>query len=136
MAAQHAAKEAAFPRLLQKGIMDRKNIIELALEALHTRQTAVGAEIAFLKGELARLSGEVRSQAAAAVTPAKRRTKTAEERRRHSEKMKQIWAARKARAAKPKPAAAAAPLPAGAAANKARSEKMKAYWAKKRKPTK
>jgi hypothetical protein len=117
--------------------MDRKKIIELALEALHVREAAVAAEISQLRSEIAQFAGATPPAAAVAKRSRKRRARTAEERRRHSVRMKQIWAARKARSAKPKPAKAGNAKPgATSAANLARAEKMKAYWAKKKKETK
>jgi hypothetical protein len=117
--------------------MDRKKIIELALETLQARQAAVAAEISQLRSELAQSTGTTPPAAVVAKPSKKRRSRTVEERRRHSEKMKQIWAARKAHAAKRKPAkAGGAKRGAPSAANLARAEKMKAYWAKRKKETK
>ena len=112
----------------RKGQMDIR-ILELALDGLQARKTALEAEIQSLKAELeGRSISEI-------VTPAvgRRRPRTAAQRGAHSRRMKALWAARKAQAAKPKAAKAGAPKKGqSAAANKARSAKMKAYWNKRR----
>ncbi len=103
-------------------------IIELAIEALEEKRKAIAAEIAELT---AQITGG--APKAAGIVRKGRRTRTAAERRAHSERMKAIWAERKAKAGKSK-AAKPARSKGGhsSAANKARSEKMRAYWAKRR----
>lgn len=106
-----------------------KRILELALEALHKRMAAVDAEIQSIQTQL---RGGARHRT---VAPAagKRKARTAAQRKAQSEKMKKIWAekraAKKVIPAKPKKGPSAA-------ARKAQSERMKAYWAKRRKETK
>jgi len=107
-------------------------IIELAIEALRNRRSSVEAEIAVLEGEL-------RGRTALPAHPAagRRRSRTASQRKAHSDRMKAYWAARKRRSAKAKtagkPAAVKSKLgPQSAAARKAQSERMKAYWAKRK----
>jgi hypothetical protein len=107
-----------------------KRILELALEALHKRMTAIDAEIKSIKTQL---EGGTKPKS---VAPAagKRKARTAAQRKAQSEIMKKIWAAKRAKtvqaakkATPPKPKKGPS-----AAARKAQSERMKAYWAKKR----
>jgi hypothetical protein len=105
-----------------KGQMDIR-ILELALEGLQARKASLDSEIQSLLGQL-----EGRSIAKTVAAAAGRRgARTAAQRRAHSRRMKAIWAARKAQAAKPKSGKGQS-----AAANKARSAKMKTYWNKRR----
>jgi hypothetical protein len=107
-----------------------KRILELAIEALEKRRAQVDEEIAVLRAEL---QGSVKVATSVVASAEGRRHKTAAERRAHSERMKKIWAARKATGAKVESAKAApVKLVQDDAANQARSEKMRAYWAKKR----
>jgi hypothetical protein len=107
-----------------------KRILELAIEALEKRRAQVDEEIEIIRGQLK--GGD--KVAAISIAPAEgRRHKTAAERKAHSERMKKIWAARRAVGVKPEAAPSGSGKPVlDDAANKARSEKMKAYWAKKR----
>jgi len=99
-----------------------KRILELALETLAARRTAIENEIAELKSVLEGKRGPE-------ALPVKRGRKS------HSAAMKAYWARRKA-------AAAASPVPPknkvskrrsfSEAARKAVSKRMKAYWAKRR----
>jgi hypothetical protein len=121
----------AAPPSARKGQMDTR-ILELALEGLQARKTALEAEIQSLKAELS--GGTIPKIAGWAA--GKRRPRSAAQRKAHSKRMKVIWAVRKAKAAKPritKKLASATQKPGkSATANIARSAKMKAYWAKKR----
>jgi len=73
-------------------------ILELALEGLQARKTALESEIQSLKAELEdRTIPKTVARAAG-----KRRPRSAAQRKAHSKRMKVIWAARKAKAAKPR----------------------------------
>jgi hypothetical protein len=111
-----------------------KRIFELAVEALRERKAQVEAEIELIRAEL---GGRISHVTIAVPGTARRRRRTAAQRKAQSERMKAYWAARKGRAAKTGRArklTAAKPKrrPRSAAARKAQSEKMKAYWAKRR----
>jgi len=103
--------------------MDRKHILELALEALQAKRAEIEAAIA----EIHELDN-ARGQASEVVT--KRKSKTRAQRLALSRKMKAIWAAKKI-PAKTHPAARKG-RPKSAAEKKALSLKMKQIWAKKR----
>ena len=114
-------------QLVQKGTME-KRILELALEALQAQKLAIEAEIEQL------VSGMKFETSAPAPLAGIRRGRSEAQRKAHSERMKKIWAARKARVAKPRAAKQAVRNAShSSAANKARSEKMRAYWAGRRK---
>jgi hypothetical protein len=105
-----------------------KRILELALEALQAQKLAIEAEIEQL------VSGMKFETSAPAPLAGTRRGRSVAQREAHSERMKKIWAARKAKAAKPRAAKQAVRNAShSSAANKARSEKMRAYWASRRK---
>jgi hypothetical protein len=115
--------------------MDKNRILELAIETLQAQKNAIEDEIAQLRGEIPQLASEIAPQA---LTTSKRPrgSRTVAQRKAHSKRMKAIWAARKAKAPKPtgaKKSASAKGKPELSAANKSRAEKMKAYWAQKRK---
>ena len=103
-----------------------KRILELALETLEKRKAAIDAEIQSIQTQL---KGGARSKI---VAPAagERKVRTAAQRKAQSERMKKIWAekraAKKAVLLKPKKG------PKSAAARKAQSARMKAYWARKK----
>jgi hypothetical protein len=103
-----------------------KRILELALETLEKRKAAIDAEIQLIQTQL---KGGTKHKT---VAPAagKRKARTAAQRKAQSERMKQIWAAKRAakKAVLPKPKTG----PKSAAARKAQSERMKAYWAKRK----
>ena len=109
-------------------------ILELALESLELKKSAIDAEIETLK---AQLGGDIKIVTAAEPAPKGRKGKSAEERKAVSLRMKAYWAARrKAKASAPasaKKTVAAKAESEMTAANKARSEKLKASWAKRRK---
>ena len=120
------------PPALRKGIMDTR-ILELALEALESRKTAIDAEISDIRSQM---KTGARVVPAKAVAPAggRRSPRTAAQRKAQAERMREFWRKKRAAAkAKPVKKAAAKPKPAqkSAAAQKA-SERMKAYWAKKK----
>ena len=99
--------------------MDRERMLELALEALEKQRTSVEDEIRELTGQL---------EPGITAPSGKRRTRTAAERRAHSQAMKLYWRRRKAAATKAKSKSG----PQSAAARKAVSERMRAYWAKRK----
>jgi hypothetical protein len=108
-------------------------ILELALETLENRKSAIDAEIAEIRAQL-KQGDSIKPSAVAPAAP-KMRRKSAAERKAHSLRMKEIWKRRKAEAAtRMKPAATARPKmgPQSAAARKAQSERMKAIWAKRK----
>lgn len=87
--------------------MDRNRLLELALQELNRQRAALDADIEVLRAEL-KSSGSAPQRAASTARAAgtgKRRQRTAAERKAHSRKMREIWAARKAKAAQ-SPAAA------------------------------
>jgi hypothetical protein len=113
--------------------MENKRILELALETLYAQQAAVGSEISQLRSELARFRERIQPETIATVA-GRSRARTPAQRRAHSERMKAIWAKRRAGMAKaPRKPSPPKKTMSTAAANKSRSEKMKAYWAKWRK---
>lgn len=78
----------------------KQRLLELALEALAVRKASIDAEIEAIKQEL---SGRPAAAAPAAKVEAPktgRRKRSAASRKAQSEKMKAIWAARKAAQAK------------------------------------
>jgi len=103
--------------------------LELAVEELEKQKAAVDAEIGAIRAEL-RGSGIIRTAKPVAIPIAGRRRKTPAERKALSERMRRIWAARKAAAAK-KPIPAS-PKAKRAAVSKAISEAMKAAWARRK----
>jgi hypothetical protein len=109
-----------------------KRILELALEALHERMAAVDAEIQSIQTQL-RVGIKSKTPAPAA---GKRKARTAAQRKAQSEKMKRIWAEKRAVVARAQAAKMVTPPKPkkgpSAAARKAQSERMKAYWAKKK----
>ncbi len=95
-----------------KGKMEHKRILELALETLEKQKTQVETEIEALRAEM---RGSVRAtstrKAAPIASPSgRRRTRTPAERKAQSERMTAYWAAKKAVAAAK---AAKKPTPSG-----------------------
>ncbi len=120
-------------------MMDRNKLLELALEELNRQRAAVDEEIANVVAELNGAGAIIRK--AKSITPSAGRKggrmKTASERKAHSLRMKGIWAARRAKAAKPavKPAEPKVPkanAKVSGAKKNARSLAMKAAWAKRK----
>jgi hypothetical protein len=103
-----------------------KRILELALETLEKRKAAIDTEIQLIQTRLKGGAGSI------TVAPAagKRKARNAALRKAQSERMKKIWAAKRAakKAVLPRPKKG----PKSVAARKAQSERMKAYWAKKK----
>jgi hypothetical protein len=118
--------------------MERKRLLELALETLEIRRTEIEREIAELRefqDGPKRVS--VRTPKKTTILAVKSRSRTAAaERKAQSERMKKIWAARrlasKAAVAAKTVAAVAKRKPKSAAQKKALSLKMKQVWAKKK----
>ena len=115
--------------------MTDKRIVELALEALNARRTAVEAEIqgitAALKDGIARVTTSV------SRTAKKRRPKSRAERKAQSIRMKQIWEKRRTKRAETIAREKTIPTvperrPKTAAEKRALSQKMKLVWARKR----
>ncbi len=75
-------------------------ILELALETLIARKTAVEAEIAEIRAELEGRAPSPKSSRGTKMVSRRRRARTPAERKAQSERMKLYWAARRAEAAK------------------------------------
>jgi hypothetical protein len=121
--------------LLWKGNMDRKRLLELAVEALEKQKAeaeATIAEIHALQRGTKRIAAKKPGMQMLVVV--KRRSKTAAQRKALSRRMKEIWAAKRLRAAKPP--ITAKRRPKSAAEKKALSLKMKRVWAAKKKAAK
>jgi hypothetical protein len=119
--------------------MDQNRILELALEALQKQKAGIDEEIEMLHAELTGRGSTVREKPSVPASgKAKGRSRTPAERKAHSERMRQYWAAKKGKAAKvttaPKTAPAASPKrrTKTAAAKKALSLKMKEAWKKRK----
>ena len=111
--------------------MDRKHILELALEALESKRADIEAAIAEIR-ELENARGEAPAGKPhlPVLVLVKRKSKTRAQRLALSRKMKAVWAAKKASAKKPRTVRKGRPK--SAAEKKALSLKMKQVWAKKR----
>ena len=92
-----------------------KRLIELALETLEARRTALDTEIADLRSQLSPATRRRAKRAAAEAPAPKRRGRSAAARKAQSLRMKAYWAKKKAgtRARKPRKAKAPAKAPAG-----------------------
>ena len=97
--------------------MHKTAILELAIETLEGRKTAIDAEIAELRAQI----GGGSSSGRRGLSQAQRAAQ--------SRRMKAIWKQRKAKPAKK---ARAVKKSRSAAARKAQSKKMKAWWAKRK----
>jgi hypothetical protein len=75
--------------------MDRR-ILELALETLEARRAAIGSEIEALKREMIVPPATTPKEAMVVIAKAKRRIRSAAYRKAQSERMKALWAKRKA----------------------------------------
>ena len=78
--------------------MERKRILELALEALEEQRTQVEAEMEAIRAEVhgGGRATSTRKAAPTASPSGKRRAKTPAERKAQSKRMKAYWAAKKA----------------------------------------
>ena len=123
--------------------MDKNRIYELAIETLKKQKAEIDSEIESLRSEIKGLKTTPIKKSTSA-NPAKKGGKSAAERKAMSEKMKQIWAARrskakkakiKAKSAKPaktKAKAGTKVRPKTTAEKKALSLKMKEVWKKRK----
>jgi len=110
--------------------MERKRILELALETMENQRAEAEAAIEELKGGIRR--GIVKKPGTPTPVMAKRRSRTAAKRKPQSLRMKRIWAEKKAaRAAKDKKKIPKR-RPKTVAEKRALSLKMKQAWAKRK----
>jgi hypothetical protein len=107
--------------------MDQKQLLELAITELERQKTAVDMEIEAIHAEL---KGAGAPQAVRPVSVAGRGHRNSAARRAQSERMRKIWAARKAAAAKK--ATQPKAKPERATVYKARSLAMKAAWVRRK----
>lgn len=84
---------------VQKGTMDNR-ILELALETLIARKTAIEVEIAEIRSELGGRGSAVKSRRRVLPQSRRRRARTPAERKAQSERMKIYWANKRAEAGK------------------------------------
>jgi nucleoid-associated protein YgaU len=122
--------------------MDRNRILELALEGLQKQKAGIDQEIEMIQAELSGRGSTVREKPfVPAVGTARGRLRTPAERKAQGERMRQYWAAKRAKAAKvttaPKTSPAAGPKRRmkTAAEKKALSLKMREIWKKRRAAT-
>ena len=117
--------------------MDRARLLELAVAELERQKAGIDEEIAAMQAELKGTGATVRqaTQAPSGST-GRRRTRTAAERKAQAQRMREYWAARRAKAGKTK---AKAPSTASAkvrtmsdAQKKAISLRMKEAWKKRK----
>jgi hypothetical protein len=109
--------------------MDQKRLLELAIEALEGQLAAVDVEIEAIRAELKGADApRVNRPVPAAIVRRVRRNSAS--RKAQSERMRKIWAARKAVTAKK--ATQPKAKPERAAVNKAISAAMKAAWARRK----
>jgi uncharacterized protein (UPF0335 family) len=116
--------------MMEKGTMDRNRILELAVETLEKQKAGIDAEIETVRAEL-------KGTGSAFVPIGRRRPRSQVERKSQSKRMKQYWAAKRAKAAKPStmkklPPAIVKRRAKSAAEKKALSLKMKQVWEKKK----
>jgi hypothetical protein len=115
------------------GMMESRRILELALEELLRKKVELDQEIETLTSEL---EGQVAIRQTRPVAPSagpqRGRKRTAAEKKAHSTLMKKVWAARRAKAAKPATETKAAPRAKAQVKKNARSEAMKAAWKKRK----
>lgn len=117
--------------------MDRNRILELAIEALQKQKAGIDEEMESIKAELKGTGVPIR-QTTPPVTR-RGRTRTAAERKVQAQRMREYWAKRKAKAARPVAAVKTAPAVKStktrsmtAAHKKALSLKMKQVWKKRK----
>jgi hypothetical protein len=109
--------------------MDQKRLLELAIKALEVRQAAINTEIEAIRAELKGVGApRIKGPDSAAVEGRGRGNLAA--RRAQSERMRKIWAARKAAAVKK--ATRPKAKPGKAAVNAAISAAMKAAWVRRK----
>jgi len=115
--------------------MERKHILELALEELYRQRAGVNADIEAIQAELTGTGSAVRQTTPVPSAGIKRgRKRTAAYRKAQAQRMREIWAARKAQGAKAAAPAktASAPRSMTAARKKALSLKMREIWRKRK----
>jgi hypothetical protein len=112
--------------------MDRKRLLELALETLEAKRTEIEREIAEIREfQDGKKRIFARKPEVSTLVAVKRRSRTPAQRKAISRRMKEIWATRRLRAAKPSPSKAKR-KPMSAARKRALSLKMKQVWANKK----
>jgi len=117
----------------KKGIMDQNRILELALETLEKQRMEIDRAIAEIREfQDGKKRVFARNPEVSTLVVVKRRSRTQSERKAQAQKMKQYWAATRARAAKAKKPTPPNLKPKRVTANKAISEGMRAYWAKRK----
>jgi hypothetical protein len=117
--------------------MDKNRILELAIEELERQRAAVLAEIESIRSQLNEKASRPAGKVKAAIRTARKGPKSAAARKAQSQRMKQYWAVRKAKAAKLKAVKKAPPAKAKTRAKteaekKALSLKMKEVWKKRK----
>jgi uncharacterized protein (UPF0335 family) len=118
--------------------MDRKRLLELAVETLEKQKAGIDAEMESIRAEMKGVGSGVAGKVKP-VTPAtrKQRSKTPAQHKALSRKLKEIWAVKKRLAAKLAVVAKTAPArakgrPKSKAEKKTLSLKMKQVWKQKR----
>jgi len=116
--------------------MDQNRILELAVEALQRQKAGIDAEIETIRAAL-KGTGSPIARKANTIAAVRGRSRTTAERRTQSLRMRQYWAAKRAKAAKSSaaitaPVAGAKPRQKSAAERKALSLKMKQVWKKRK----
>ena len=115
--------------------MDQKQILELALETLNRQKTEIDEEIAAIQAELGTRAA-FRQTESTPTGKRRGRKRTAAERKAQAQRMREYWAKRRTRKAKPAPAskpAARAKIRSMTAAQKnALSIKMREVWKRRK----
>jgi hypothetical protein len=127
--------------------MDRNRILELALESLEKQKTGIELELEMVRAEMNGAKSVALETKAVTARTGRRRSRTAAERQAQAKRMREYWAAKKGKAAKPavqapkKVKAAAEPSPVLAknapktksdAGRKLLSLRMKEVWKKRK----
>jgi len=120
--------------------MQRKQILELALQELQRQKAVINADIETIRTELEGAGSIIRQTPSLPSAGIRRgRQRTPAQRKQQSQRMKGIWAARRAQAAKPAVPAKTAPVAASmksrsmtAVRKKALSLKMREVWKKRK----
>lgn len=116
--------------------MDRKQVLELALQALQRQKEEIAVEIAAIQDQLSAAGSSIR-QTRSLPSAGTRRRRTLAERKAQSLRMKRYWAAKK-RGQITKPATAVPKTPISKVRTKTDAEKrmlslkMKAAWKRRR----
>jgi hypothetical protein len=120
--------------------MERNRILELALEELYRRKAGINADIEAIQAELTGTGSAVpQTILVPSAGKGRGRQRTPAERTQQSQRMREIWVARRAQAAKSAAAAKSAQAAASmktrsmtAAHKKALSLKMREVWRKRK----